>query len=99
MGSVTMVESTRQLQPRDPFERFDEAINDPRLYDAHKYERTDLAPYELTDLAPSEGQEPVPLFLSAYDDERYQDAAEYTYSNGRSSKATASKSLMCIVER
>src|SRR5258705_11165438 len=90
MGSVTMVESTRQLQPRDPFDRFDEAINDPRLYDAHKYERTDLAPYERTDLAPSEGQEPVPLFLSAYDDERYQDAAEYTFANGGTTRGRRS---------
>jgi len=97
MGSVTMVESTRQLQPRDPFDRFDEAINDPRLYDARKYERTDLAPYERTDLAPSEGQEPVPLFLSAYDDERYQDAAEYTFANGGRSRVRASRILTGIV--
>src|SRR6476646_338921 len=89
MGSVTMVESTRQLQPRDPFDRFDEAINDPRLYDARKYERTDLAP--------SEGQEPVPLFLSAYDDERYQDAAEYTFANGGRSRVRASRILTGIV--
>ena len=38
-----MVESTRQVQTRDPFDRFDEAINDPRLYET--YERTELAPY------------------------------------------------------
>jgi TPR repeat protein len=91
-----MVESTRQLQPRDPFDRFDEAINDPRLYDAHQYERTDLAPYERTSLAPSEGQEPVPLFLSAYEDDRYQDA-EYAFANGGRRKFRASRILTGVV--
>ena len=28
-----MVESTRQVQSEDPYDRFDEAINDPRLYE------------------------------------------------------------------
>jgi len=92
-----MVDSTRQLQPRDPFDRFDEAINDPRLYDTYQYDRTDLAPYERTDLARSEGQEPVPLFLSAYEDERYQDASEYTFANGGRRKARASRILTGII--
>jgi TPR repeat protein len=82
-----MVESTRQVQSRDPFDRFNEAINDPRLYET--YERADLAPYERTDLAPYErsartelapvDQEPVPLFLSDYDDDRYRDGPDYTF--------------------
>lgn len=29
-----MAENTRPAQPRDPFDRFDEAISDPRLYEA-----------------------------------------------------------------
>ena len=29
-----MVETNRQVQSRDPFDRFDEAISDPRLYEA-----------------------------------------------------------------
>ena len=32
-----MVENTRQVQSKDPFDRFDEAINDPRLYEPHHY--------------------------------------------------------------
>ena len=94
-----MVESTRQLQSRDPFERFDEAINDPRLYDTYQYDRTDLAPYQRTDLAPSDpmAHEPVPLFLSDYEDDRYQDAAEYTFANGGRRKARASRILTGII--
>ena len=90
-----MVESTRQVQSRDPFDRFDEAINDPRLYETYEraelaervdlapYGRTDLAPYAPTELAPSDqlSREPVPLFLSDYDDERYQEGREYTFGN------------------
>jgi TPR repeat protein len=94
-----MVESTRQLQSREPFDRFDEAINDPRLYDAYQYERTELAPYQRTDLAPSDplGHEPVPLFLSDYEEDRYQDASEYTFANGGRRKARASRIVMGIV--
>jgi hypothetical protein len=31
---MTMAENNRPAQPRDPFDRFDEAISDPRLYEA-----------------------------------------------------------------
>src|SRR5215216_1030178 len=94
-----MVESTRQHQSRDPFERFDEAINDPRLYDTYQYDRTDLAPYQRTDLAPSDpmAHEPVPLFLSEYEDDRYQEAAEYTFANGGRRKARASRIVTGII--
>jgi TPR repeat protein len=82
-----MVESTRQAQSRDPFDRFDEAVNDPRLYETYEradlapYGRMDIAPYERTELAPVDplAHEPVPLFLSDYDDDRYQDGHEYTF--------------------
>jgi TPR repeat protein len=89
MGSISMVESTRQVQSRDPFDRFDEAVNDPRLYET--YERADLSPYGRMDLAPYErtertelapvdsSHEPVPLFLSDYEDDRYQDGPDYTF--------------------
>src|SRR4029453_18441620 len=89
MGGISMVESTRQVQSRDPFDRFDEAVNDPRLYET--YERADLSPYGRMDLAPYErterpdlapvvsSHEPVPLFLSDYEDDRYQDGPDYTF--------------------
>jgi TPR repeat protein len=95
MGSITMVESTRQVQSRDPFERFNEAINDPRLYET--YERADLAPYARTELAPYESNElvpadpshePVPLFLSDYDDDRYRDGPDYTFGKQKPSLRT-----------
>jgi TPR repeat protein len=94
-----MVESTRQVQSTDPFERFDEAINDPRLYDAYQYDRTDLAPYQRTDLAPIDpmAHEPVPLFLSDYEEGRYQDASEYAFANGGRRKGRASRIVTGII--
>lgn len=93
-----MVESTRQLQSRDPFERFDEAINDPRLYDQYQYERTDLAPYERTDLAPADpmAHEPVPLFLSDYEDDRDQYSPQYAFANGGRRKLRASRIVTAV---
>lgn len=66
-----MVESTRQVHSRDPFDRFDEAISDPRLYETDQPGRAVGLPYE----APEQEQddalayEPVPLFLSNYEDD------------------------------
>jgi hypothetical protein len=34
VGKITMAENNRPAQSRDPFDRFDEAISDPRLYEA-----------------------------------------------------------------
>ena len=34
VGNITMAENNRPAQSRDPFDRFDEAISDPRLYEA-----------------------------------------------------------------
>jgi hypothetical protein len=120
-----MVESTRPVQSRDPFERFDEAINDsrlydsnqprlyessqprsfetsqprfesnqPRLYEADHYEQPYALPYErqdtydrqdtLGDDLPS--HEPVPLFLSNYEDEAHQALSEYTFASGNRKK-------------
>lgn len=91
-----MVESTRSVQSRDPFDRFDEAISDPRLYESNRYERphdvrppyndrsyADERPYALPYQRPEElpPHEPVPLFLSGYEDE-HQQLSEYTFANG-----------------
>ena len=77
-----MAESNRQVRTSDPFDRFDEAINDPGLYPAYQYERS-----ESRQLEPLP-QDRVPLFLSdydqQYDDERYDDdAPEYTFGSKR----------------
>ncbi|NOJ39384.1 sel1 repeat family protein [Bradyrhizobium australiense] len=112
MGSITMVENTRPVQARDPFDRFDEAISDPRLYEADQsryeqlryeqpryeqpqYEQSQyeqpqyaqpFAPsFERTDVLPDElpPHEPVPLFLSNYEEESHQQLSEYTFGSGR----------------
>jgi hypothetical protein len=76
-----MVESTRPGRSRDPFEKFDQAISDPRLYEANQnqYEQPYALPYErsgaLRDELPP--HEPVPLFLSNYEDESHQPVSEY----------------------
>lgn len=64
-----MVESSRHI--RDPYDRFDEAINDPRLYETRQPGRAVSLPYE----SPEQPQddpltyEPVPLFLSSYEED------------------------------
>ena len=117
-----MVENTRPVQPRDPFDRFDEAISDPRLYEAdqsdtsscgrraiyatarraqpqyeqaqyeQRYEqRTAAVSFERTDVLPEEmpPHEAVPLFLSDYEDEHYQELANTLCGNSGSAAATA----------
>jgi len=74
-----MVESNRQVQVSDPFERFDEAINDPRLYRTYQDERP-----ESRQLEPLP-HDRVPLFLSDYDqpyeEEQYDDPPQYTFGS------------------
>lgn len=83
-----MVESTRQVRTSDPFDRFDEAINDPGLYPTYQYERP-----ESRQLEPLP-QDRVPLFLSDYDQqygqERFEDEGpEYTFGSKRDKPRTA----------
>ncbi|MCK1518568.1 hypothetical protein IVB22_40095 [Bradyrhizobium sp. 190] len=110
-----MAENTRlPTQPRDPFDRFDEAISDPRLYEADqsRYEQLRYEPqpqyeqprheqphyeqpfalsfdrrdasFERTDVLPEElpPHEPVPLFLSNYEEEHHQQLSEYAFAGG-----------------
>src|SRR5690349_17105954 len=82
-----MVESTRQVQTSDPFDRFDEAIKDPRLYPTYEYERPESRQLE------SLPQDRVPLFLSDYDQQYagdgYDDAPEYTFGSKRQKPRTS----------
>lgn len=83
-----MAESTRQVRTSDPFDRFDEAINDPGLYPSYQYERP-----ESRQLEPLP-QDRVPLFLSdyeqQYEQERYEDdAPEYTFGSKRDRPRTS----------
>jgi hypothetical protein len=84
-----MAESNRQVRTSDPFDRFDEAINDPGLYPTYQYERP-----ESRQLEPLP-QDRVPLFLSDYDQqyqqERFEDdeAPEYTFGSKRDKPRTS----------
>jgi TPR repeat protein len=95
-----MVESTRQVQSRDPFERFDEAIDDPRLYETtyQTYEFQRAGAREPDPLAHDPlANDPVPLFLADQHDERYQELPgyqelpEYAFAGGKKRKARTSR--------
>src|SRR5258705_2645730 len=112
-----MAENNRPAQSRDPFDRFDEAISDPRLYEADQaryqqlreqlryepqpqyeeqpqyeqpqyeqpqYEQPFALSFERTDVLPEElpPHEPVPLFLSNYEEESHQQLSEYAFAGG-----------------
>ena len=66
-----MVDTTRQVHSRDPYDRFDEAINDLQSYEPQYHGQAVALPYEAPDQLQDDalGYEPVPLFLSNYDDE------------------------------
>ena len=76
-----MADKNRPVRTSDPFDRFDEAINDPGLYPTYQYERP-----ESRQLEPLP-QDRVPLFLSdyeQYEQERFEDeAVEYTFGSKR----------------
>lgn len=82
-----MAESIRQVRTSDPFDRFDEAINDPGLYPTYQYERP-----ESRQLEPLP-QDRVPLFLSdyeQYEQDRFEDEApEYTFGSKRDKPRTS----------
>jgi hypothetical protein len=85
---MTMVESSRQVRTSNPFDRFDEAINDPGLYPTYQFERP-----ESRQLEPLP-QDRVPLFLSdyeqQYEQERYEnEAPEYTFGSRRDKPRTS----------
>lgn len=83
-----MVDSTRQVRSREPYDRFDEAINDLQSYEAPHSSRAVALPYETPDEQHDDASayEPVPLFLSNYDDDeepkhRFGSGGERTVSN------------------
>src|SRR6185436_19512268 len=122
-----MAENTRPAQSRDPFDRFDEAISDPRLYEADQsryeqlraqlryeppqpqyeqpqyeepqYEQPFALQYDRTEMLPEElpAHEPVPLFLSNYEDEAHQALSEYTFASGSRKKARAGRIVTGVV--
>src|SRR5262245_51477999 len=84
-----MAESNKQVRTSDPYDRFDEAINDPELYPAYQYDER----REARQLEPLP-QDRVPLFLSDYDeqyeDERYDDEpSQYTFGSKQQKPRTS----------
>ena len=94
-----MVESTRPVQTRDPFDRFDEAINDPRLYETSRYEQPYALSYERSETLHEERlpHEPVPLFLSTYEEESHQPLSEYAFASGHRKKVRVSRIVTAVV--
>ena len=82
-----MAESNRQVRTSDPYDRFDEAINDPGLYPAYQYDRP-----ESRQLEPLP-QDRVPLFLSDYEqyeqDDYEEETREYTFGSKQDKPRTA----------
>lgn len=99
-----MAENKRQLQPKDPFDRFDEAINDPRLYETDHFGSSQYAPLPALQLeqpyTPQRellANEPVPLFLSNYEDEPpYQPAPEYSFGRKKTSPSRILTGLIAV---
>jgi hypothetical protein len=85
MGSITMLEVTRQIRSRDPFERFNEAIADPRLYDQYQLQRV-----EAREPDPLH-HDPVPLFLADNEDPQYEPSPEYSYGHNAGRKPRGSR--------
>ena len=105
-----MVESTRPARSRDPFETFEEAISDPRLYetdqdqyDQDRYEQPYALPYQQSDTLQDElpPHEPVPLFLSNYEGESHQQvseyASEYTFASGSRKRTGVARIVTGVV--
>jgi len=74
-----MVESTRQVQSGDPYDRFEEAINDSRLYERYRLQQP-AEPQDLDALA----HDPLPIFLA---EQPPNDEPAPEYSFGRRDEA------------
>lgn len=101
-----MVENKRPLQPRDPFDRFDHALGDSPLDDAGLHGAPQqaprfqshyvLQPYEPADALRDDHQhEPVPLFLTNYEDETQLPG--YTFASGSKLQTRSPRLLTGIV--
>jgi hypothetical protein len=94
-----MVDNSRPVQTRDPYDRFDEAINDPRLYETSRYEQPYQLPYERSETMYDQRRpnEPVPLFLSTYEEENYQPVSEYAFAGGHRKRVRVSRIVTAAV--
>jgi TPR repeat protein len=87
-----MVESTRQVHPRDPYDSFDEALSDSRLYQTHQPGRAVGLPYQPPEQEQDDAlaYEPVPLFLSNYQ----EDDEELKHRFGSGGERNISRALL-----
>ena len=79
-----MVGSTRPVQSGDPYDRFDEAINDPRLHGTNQFQGAEAQNLD------SAHDDPVPLFL-AEQNPRYEPTPEYSFGRSTKKKARGSR--------
>ncbi|CAN7658173.1 hypothetical protein LJR220_006214 [Bradyrhizobium sp. LjRoot220] len=77
-----MVESTRQVQSADPFARFNEAIDDPGLYEAHQFRRPEARKHDPLVQKDHPADDPVPLFLASQQDARHRQDDRYRAEEG-----------------
>jgi hypothetical protein len=90
-----MVESTRQVQSEDPYDRFEQAIADPRLYETtHQTYEFRFAETPEADLL---HHDPVPLFLADNEDPRYHSAPEYAFGRSTRRKPRALRVVTCLL--
>ena len=75
-----MAENSRQVQSTDPFERFDDAIEDPGLYET-TYQAHEFPGAEASEPDPPARDhlhnDPVPLFLANQHDAHYRHDDRY----------------------
>jgi hypothetical protein len=90
-----MVESTRQVQSEDPYDRFEQAIADPRLYETTH--QTYEFRYAETPEADLLHHDPVPLFLADNEDPRYHSAPEYAFGRSTRRKPRALRVVTCLL--
>src|SRR3954469_8782337 len=77
-----MVDSSRHI--KDPYDRFDEAINDPQLYETRQPGRAVSLPYEDPEQLQDDPltYEPVPLFLSNYEEDEDEQPKHHRFGSG-----------------
>jgi hypothetical protein len=75
-----MVGSTRQVQSEDPYSKFDETINDPRLYAPYEFQRAGAQDLDAR-------HDPIPIFL-AEQDPRYEPTPEYSFARKRKTRGS-----------
>jgi hypothetical protein len=96
-----MVENKRPLRPADPLDRFDDAIDDAGIHEAPQQaprfqSHYVLQPFEPADALRDDRQpEPVPLFLSNYEDEAQLPG--YTFASGSKLQTHSPRLLTGIV--